>query len=66
MPTRLHILFDCGLAYNRRQQVTYGSGFVLGTEATGPLTVGGLAIPNQSFGSALLDQGFDDVDGIIG
>ena len=46
--------------------MTYGSGFVFGSEATGPLTFGGVSIPTQSFGSALLDQGFDDVDGIIG
>ncbi len=31
------------------------------------ITLGdGLTIKNQSFGVALLSQGFDDVDGIIG
>ena len=39
----------------------------LGQEFVDTVTLAnGLAIKNQSFGSALLSQGFDDVDGIIG
>ncbi|RPD60576.1 acid protease [Lentinus tigrinus ALCF2SS1-7] len=47
-------------------EVTYGSGFVIGQEFVDGITLGGLTIQNQSFGSALLSEGFDDVDGILG
>ncbi|KAI0703856.1 family A1 protease [Cerioporus squamosus] len=47
--------------------VTYGSGFVIGQQVVDDITLGpGLTIKNQSFGVALLSEGFDDVDGIIG
>ncbi|TBU57604.1 family A1 protease [Dichomitus squalens] len=46
--------------------VTYGSGFFIGQEFTDTVHLGGLAIENQSFGGALVSEGFDDVDGIIG
>ncbi|TFK89412.1 acid protease [Polyporus arcularius HHB13444] len=48
-------------------EVVYGSGFVLGEQVIDDITLGdGLTIKDQSFGVALLSQGFDDVDGIIG
>ncbi|KLO14788.1 acid protease [Schizopora paradoxa] len=47
--------------------VSYGSGSFSGTEFTDTVTVGpGLVITNQSIGVSSRDQGFDDVDGIIG
>ena len=48
------------------QSVTYGSGFFVGQEFTDTIHLGELEIENQSFGGALLAEGFDDVDGIIG
>ncbi|KAK7680347.1 hypothetical protein QCA50_016587 [Cerrena zonata] len=48
-------------------QVTYGSGFVFGSEVIDQVTLApGLVIENQSIGSAILSQGFDGLDGIIG
>lgn len=48
-------------------EVTYGSGFVLGQEVNDQVTLApGLVIQGQSLGVAILDQGFDGVDGIIG
>nr|VWO97417.1 Trihydroxynaphthalene reductase (EC (T3HN reductase) [Ganoderma boninense] len=47
-------------------EVMYGSGFFVGQEFTDTIHLGDLAIENQSFGGALLAQGFDDVDGILG
>ena len=44
----------------------YGSGIVSGTEKTGPVSYGGLAVPKQSFGAASSASGFPGVDGIIG
>ena len=38
----------------------------LGQEFTDTVHLGDLAIENQSFGGALLAEGFDDVDGILG
>ncbi|KAI1786242.1 family A1 protease [Ganoderma leucocontextum] len=47
-------------------EVMYGSGFVIGQEFTDTVHLGDLAIENQSFGGALVAEGFDDVDGILG
>ncbi|KAI0357861.1 acid protease [Trametes cingulata] len=50
-----------------RVAVTYGSGFVQGTEFTDTVTLGnGLTIQGQSIGVATESEGFDGVDGIIG
>ena len=38
----------------------------LGQEFTDTVHLGDLTIENQSFGGALLAEGFDDVDGILG
>ncbi|KAI0752477.1 acid protease [Daedaleopsis nitida] len=46
--------------------VTYGSGFFIGDEFVDDVTLGTLTIKNQSYGAAILAQGFDDVDGILG
>ncbi|VDB86599.1 unnamed protein product [Peniophora sp. CBMAI 1063] len=48
-------------------EVTYGSGFVLGEEFTDQVSLGGgLVIPKQSIGAAILSQGFSPDDGILG
>ncbi|KAH7878512.1 aspartic peptidase A1 [Lentinula edodes] len=48
-------------------EVTYGSGAVLGDETTNTVNITpGLAVENQSIGNALLSEGFDGVDGIMG
>ncbi|TCD63445.1 hypothetical protein EIP91_005386 [Steccherinum ochraceum] len=47
-------------------EVTYGSGFVFGEQFIDQLTIGDVVIENQSLGAALLSEGFDGVDGIIG
>ncbi|KAJ8474583.1 hypothetical protein ONZ51_g7130 [Trametes cubensis] len=47
-------------------EVTYGSGFVLGLEYTDNVMVGSITIKEQSFGGAILSDGFTGVDGIIG
>ncbi|KAI0752478.1 family A1 protease [Daedaleopsis nitida] len=46
--------------------VTYGSGFFIGSEFTGDVKLGDLTIKSQSYGAALLAEGFSDVDGILG
>ncbi|KAM5546215.1 hypothetical protein V8D89_000341 [Ganoderma adspersum] len=47
-------------------EVMYGSGFFIGQEFTDTVHLGDLAIENQSFGGALVSEGFEDVDGILG
>ncbi|PIL28667.1 transporter [Ganoderma sinense ZZ0214-1] len=47
-------------------EVMYGSGFFIGQEFTDTVHLGDLAIENQSFGGALVAEGFEDVDGILG
>nr|VWP02631.1 Plp [Ganoderma boninense] len=47
-------------------EVMYGSGFFIGQEFTDTVHLGDLAIEDQSFGGAVIAQGFDDVDGILG
>ena len=37
-----------------------------GREVIDTITLGTLTIPNQSMGSAIVSQGFDTVDGIVG
>ncbi|KAI0797265.1 aspartic proteinase precursor [Irpex lacteus] len=46
--------------------VEYGSGFVLGNQLIDQVSFGGITIPEQGIGSAILDDGFQGVDGIIG
>ncbi|EKM61625.1 uncharacterized protein PHACADRAFT_204793 [Phanerochaete carnosa HHB-10118-sp] len=46
--------------------VTYGSGSFSGTEYTDQITLGSLAIKDQSIGVASQSQGFQGVDGILG
>ncbi|KAI0089551.1 aspartic proteinase precursor [Irpex rosettiformis] len=46
--------------------VEYGSGFVLGNQLLDQVSFGGITIPQQGIGSALLSDGFQGVDGIIG
>ena len=43
--------------------VTYGSGSVSGTECVDTVTVGGLTVTQQSFGSASSSSGFSGTDG---
>ncbi|GJE98860.1 A1 family peptidase [Phanerochaete sordida] len=47
-------------------EVTYGSGFVLGTVVDDQVAMGDLVISGQTIGSALLSEGFQGVDGIVG
>lgn len=48
-------------------EVIYGSGFVLGEEVIDRLDFGAnLIIPQQSIGSAIVQSGFDGLDGILG
>ncbi|EJC99400.1 family A1 protease [Fomitiporia mediterranea MF3/22] len=47
--------------------VQYGSGFFIGEEFSDTVTLAeGLVIENQGIGDALISQGFDGVDGILG
>ncbi|KAI0694704.1 acid protease [Earliella scabrosa] len=47
--------------------VVYGSGAFVGNEVLDTVDLGhGLSIKNQSFGSALVAEGFDGFDGILG
>ncbi|THH06187.1 hypothetical protein EW145_g4261 [Phellinidium pouzarii] len=47
--------------------VEYGSGFFIGEEAIDTVTLAeGLTISGQSIGVALISEGFDGVDGILG
>ncbi|EMD36748.1 hypothetical protein CERSUDRAFT_51190 [Gelatoporia subvermispora B] len=46
--------------------VTYGSGFFIGEQFTDTVTIGSLVIPNQGIGAALISEGFEGVDGILG
>ncbi|KAF8633816.1 hypothetical protein AX15_001229 [Amanita polypyramis BW_CC] len=51
----------------RPVEVTYGSGFFVGLEVLDAVNIApGLTLQNQSIGVALLSQGFDGVDGILG
>ncbi|KZT31528.1 family A1 protease, partial [Sistotremastrum suecicum HHB10207 ss-3] len=48
-------------------EVEYGSGFFIGEECTDTVSLGpDLVIKSQSIGAALLSEGFEGVDGIIG
>ncbi|KIP05511.1 hypothetical protein PHLGIDRAFT_119740 [Phlebiopsis gigantea 11061_1 CR5-6] len=47
-------------------EVTYGSGFVFGNEVVDTVQLGDLVISGQSMGAAILSEGFDGVDGILG
>lgn len=71
------------ITYPTPQEVTYGSGFVLGLSShyyllmsltwwspgrlvTDTVQLGSLPITGQGLGAALLSEGFDGVDGILG
>lgn len=47
-------------------EVTYGSGFVFGRVVEDQVALGDLVISSQTIGSALLSEGFQGVDGIVG
>ncbi|KAL5501258.1 hypothetical protein ACEPAH_9645 [Sanghuangporus vaninii] len=48
-------------------EVTYGSGFFIGTEFLDTVTLAeDLVITNQGIGAAAISEGFDGVDGILG
>ncbi|PSR75643.1 hypothetical protein PHLCEN_2v8934 [Hermanssonia centrifuga] len=47
-------------------EVIYGSGAFLGEEVIDTITLGGLTIPSQSIGDAVISEGFEGVDGILG
>ena len=40
--------------------------YYTGREVIDTLTLGDLVIPNQSMGAAIVSEGFQDVDGILG
>ena len=48
------------------QEISYGSGLLIGEQFIDTVTLGNLVITKQGVGSATLAIGFEDVDGILG
>ncbi|KAH8080682.1 acid protease [Cristinia sonorae] len=65
-PTNPFVISSSSQDTGNLVEVIYGSGFVLGEQFIDQLTIGDVVIENQSLGAAILNQGFTDVDGIIG